>query len=392
MFKLLKNPFYIYVLGFALTFLVYAFEWSEIYPDLTTEMKMFFGITFIVFIIFGLLVDSMKLIRRTPVVTKMKLIAICSNLVLGLYILEVLYEQDIPFLAKLLGRSGVDYAEFGIPLLHGTLISFNSFLIAHTFAIYMSNKSKKALRLYLLLYMPALLILNRSIIVFGLITSLFIYLHFIGKVQLRNKIKLLIIALIALFFFGVVGNLRSGGDYIYVQSKATEDFMESPIPHEYYWTYLYVASPLANFQNTVNKKVVDEYDLSGFIFYENLPRIISKNLGGPLNIERKDLVRIVPWLTVGTTYARAYSYLEWGGPYLLFLSNIVIYLLVLFLVPRKSSYHITTISVLSVIVLLNIFTNMLIVTGISFQLVYCIIFAFFENKKIIYKKPFNTND
>jgi hypothetical protein len=184
----------------------------------------------------------------------------------------------------------------------------------------------------------------------------------------------------------VVGNLRSGGDYIYVQSKATEDFMESSIPHEYYWTYLYVASPLANFQNTVNKKVIETYDFTGFLFYENLPKIISKNLGDPLNITRRDLVRIVPWLTVGTTYARSYSYLEWGGPYLLFLSNIVIYLLVLFLVPKKSSYHITLISILSVIVLLNIFTNMLIVTGISFQLAYCIIFAFFENKKLVYKK------
>jgi hypothetical protein len=209
-------------------------------------------------------------------------------------------------------------------------------------------------------------------------------------VKFKNQLKLILLALVGLFFFGYVGNLRSGEEFIYTQSKVNKEFMESSIPKEYYWTYLYVASPLANFQNTVNKKNVEEYDFTGFIFYENLPRIISKNLGEPLNIERKDLVRIVPWLTVGTTYARSYSYLGWGGPYLLFIANLLVYFLILFLVPKKSNYHITTVAILSVIVLLNIFTNMLIVTGISFQLVYCIVFAFFQDKKIVYKKAISN--
>jgi hypothetical protein len=220
--------------------------------------------------------------------------------------------------------------------------------------------------------------------VLGLLTSLFIYIHFVGKVKLKNKILLGISVLLGLYLFGVIGNLRSGGEYIYTQSQATEEFMESSIPKEFYWTYLYVASPLANFQNTVNGRHVEDYDFTGFVFYENLPQIISKNLGGRLKIEQRDLVRIVPWLTVGTTYAKSFSYLGWYGPYLLFCGNLLIYLVVIvFLVPRNSSYHITTISILSVIVMLNIFSNMLVVTGISFQLAYCIIFSFFEGKKIV---------
>jgi oligosaccharide repeat unit polymerase len=387
MFRLLKNPFFIYVLGFSLTFLVYTFGWSELYPDLTWDVKLFFLITFLGFICIGILTSSLKLIAKTPAKTKVSLIRTCTFLVMLLYLLEFLVEKDVPLLAKLLGRDGVAYREFGIPLLHGVLISFNSFLIAHSFANYMSQKNRKILRFYFLLYLPALLILNRSIIVFGLLTSLFIFLRYVDKVKFKTKLKLLTIAMLALFLFGVVGNLRSGGDYIYTQSNATEEFMESFIPEEYYWTYLYVASPLANFQNTINKKVVYKFDFKGFVFYENLPKIISKNLGEPLGIKRKDLVRIVPWLTVGTTYARSYSYLKWGGPYLLFLSSIIIYISVILLVPKRSSYHVTMISVLSVIVLLNIFTNMLIVTGISFQLFYCIVFAFFEHKKFIYRKP-----
>ncbi len=387
MLKLLKNPLYIYVLGFTLAFLVYTLGWSNIYPDLSTDMKLFFAVTFIFFISFGIVIDKLKLIRRTKSRTRTKLISTCFYLLLFLYGIEFLYEWDVPLMAKLLGRSGVGYMEFGIPILHGVLISFNSFLIAHSFATYMSTKNKKILHYYLLLYLPALLFLSRSIMVLGVLTSLFIYLHFAGKVRLFNKIKLGILGLAGLFLFGVIGNLRSGGEYIYTQSEATEDFMQSSIPKEYYWTYLYVASPLANFQNTVNKSNVEEYDFTGFIFYENLPRIVSKNLGAPLQLTQRDLLRITPWLTVGTTYAKSYSYLEWFGPYLLFLSNLLMYLVVIvFLVPRKSSYHITTIAILSVIVLLNIFSNMLIVTGISFQLVYCIIFSLIDGKKLVLRR------
>ena len=385
MFKLLRNPFFIYVFGFALTFLVYSLDWSNIYPDLSIDMKVFFTITFISFLFFGILVHLLKLIKKTPSYTQVTLLAKCFYTIYFLYFIEFLYYKDIPLISSLTGGSGVSYMDFGIPLLHGILISFNSFLIAHSFTVYMSTKRRKVLVYNLFLYLPAILIINRSIIVFGVLTSVIIYLNFAKNVGIKNQFKLLILGFIGLFLFGVIGNLRSGGDYIYTQSKATSDFMESSIPKEYYWTYLYVASPLANFQNTVNKKVVDSYSLKGFLFYENLPKIISKNLGEPLGVEKRDLVRIVPWLTVGTTYARSYAYLGWSGPYLLFLSSLVIYLLVIFLVPKNSNYHITTIAILSVIILLNIFTNMLIVTGISFQLVYCIIFSFFERKRFVIK-------
>lgn len=384
MLKLLRNPLYIYVLGFTLTFFVYTFGWSNIYPNLTGETKIFFTITFILFVILGMLIDKLKYIRKKYSRTKTSLILICFYIVVILYCVEFLYEQDVPLLAKVLGRSGIHYKEFGIPILHGILISFNSFLIAHTFATYMSLKNKRVLRINILLYIPAILIINRSIIVLGILTSLFIYVHFAQRVALWNKIKIGLLAFFGFYIFGIIGNLRSGGDYIYEQSKATEDFIESSIPKEFYWAYLYIASPLANFQNTIDKSSLREYDFIGFIFYENLPIVISKNIGPLLNIEKKDLVRIVPWLTVGTTYAKSFSYIGWYGPYLLFLFNIFVYLsVILFLVPRNSNYYTTTIAILSVVVFLNIFTNMLIVTGISFQLVYCILFAFFERKRFV---------
>lgn len=385
MFRLLKNPFYVYVLGFVLTFFVYSLGWSDIYPSLSDEVKIFLAVTFFISLFLGLCLDALKVFKRQPSLTKQRLISTCFYTILFFYFVEIVVEGDIPLMAKLMGRPGIEYDEFGLPVLHGLLISFHSFLIAHSFSVYMSTKRKRTLRIYLLLYVPAFLILNRSIIVFGLLTSLFIYIHFVGKVKLSRQIKIGILALVALFIFGLVGNLRSGGDYIYTQSKATKDFMKSSIPKEYYWTYLYVASPLANFQNTVNNIKVKEYDFTGFVFYENLPKIISKSAGPLLDVERRDLLRIVPWLTVGTTYGRSFAYVGWYGPYLLFFFNLFLYLLIIVLIPRKSNYHTTSIGILSVIILLSIFTNMMIVTGISFQLAYCVIFAFFSNKKLVFK-------
>ena len=386
MYRLLRNPLYIYLIGFSISFLVYILNWSSLYPEISTSMIIFFTITFFCFGCFGLAISYLKLIQRTYSKTKTKQIIISAFILLFFYFIEFIVEGDIPLVSKLLGRAGVHYMEFGIPLLHGILISFNSFLIAHTFSTYLSTKNKLLLKVYFLLYIPALLFFSRSILMLGLLTSVFIYIHYSEKLRFKNQLKLVFLGVVALYLFGVLGNLRSGGDYIYEQSKATEKFMKSSIPKEFYWTYLYVASPLANFQNTVNKTEKVNKDFVGFIFYENLPQIISKNFGRPLQIPQRDLVRLIPWLTVGTTYAKSISYLGWLGPYLLFIFNLIVYLtIIMFMVPRRSSYHITTLSILSVIILLNIFANMLVVTGISFQLAYCVIFAFFERKKFVLK-------
>jgi len=383
---ILKNPLYIYVIGFLFVFVVYNLNWSGIYPNLSLDLKIFFGITFLFFLLFGILIDKLKLIKRTITKTKVKLLSRGLKVVYFLYCIEILYEQEIPLITKILGNSGVHYQEFGIPILHGLLISLNSFLIAHTFAVFKSTNNRKILKYNILLYLPAVLILNRSILVLGALTSLFIYIHHIDKIRIKTIIRLLVLCVISLYFFGILGNLRSGGDYIYTTSEAKKSFLESSIPGEYYWTYLYAASPLANFQNTINKKNVYDYDFKGFVFYENLPKIVSKNLGEPLGIKQRDLARIVPWLTVGTTYAKSYSYIAWFGPYIMFIYNLFIYLMIIvFFVPKKSSYHTTTNGILSVIVLMSVFSNMLIVTGISFQLIFCVLFSLCENKKWVIK-------
>ncbi|KKN39914.1 hypothetical protein LCGC14_0738500, partial [marine sediment metagenome] len=112
MLKLLRNPMYIYILGFSITFLVYALDWSGIYPPISFEIKIFFSITFLGFILFGFAVDCLKLINKTFSKTKTILISRCFYFLLIFYGLEFLAENDIPLISKILGRQGVRYTEF----------------------------------------------------------------------------------------------------------------------------------------------------------------------------------------------------------------------------------------------------------------------------------------
>lgn len=387
MIKIFRNPFYVYVIAFLGVFIIYSLGWSSLYPDLTTEVKLFFIIIFLTFLGIGRAISFFNNTAFHPSKTKCVLLIRSFYLLLVLYVFEFIYEGDIPFFSLLRGKPGVSYMEFGIPLLHGILISFNSFLIAHSFSMYMASKRKKILYYNLLLYVPALLFLSRSIMVIGALTAFFIYIQYANKIRITIVIKVCFLIIIGLYFFGVLGNLRSGGDYFYTTSKAKKSFMSSSIPKEYYWTYLYASSPLANFQNTVDKAKLREYDISGFVYYEVMPKFFSKNFKNIFEMKNKDLERIVSWLTVGTTYAKSYSYLGWFGAYIMLFYNLAAYVVViLFFVPKKSNYRVTLVGILSVVMLLSVFSNMLIVTGISFQLVYCMLFSFFENKKWVIKK------
>ena len=152
MFRLLKNPLYIYLAGFTLSLVIYQLGWSNLYPKLRGAIFIFFSITFVFFGLFGLLARYLGRIKSTYSKTEPKLIKYCAYSLFLLYSVEFTIEGDVPLFAKLTGRSGVGYMEFGLPLLHGILISFNSFLIAHTFSTYMATKRKSLFRLYLLLF------------------------------------------------------------------------------------------------------------------------------------------------------------------------------------------------------------------------------------------------
>ena len=192
--------------------------------------------------------------------------------------------------------------------------------------------------------------------------------------------------LVILYYFGYLGNLRSAGsdpNYILNESKATKEFKDSIIPKEYYWTYLYGASPLANFQNNVNKTEDVNYNFFDFILFETFPDVISKRLAVLFNREPLGDHQIVNWLTVGSLYSKSYSYVKWYGPIILFLYLIWIIILSIGLVKKRSSYHITVVAILLTMGFMNSFDNMLVFAGMIVQILYPIFLSLFEKDFIL---------
>src|SRR5690606_5244939 len=89
----------------------------------------------------------------------------------------------------------------------------------------------------------------------------------------------------------------------------TKEFRNSIIPNEYFWAYLYISSPTANLQNSIN--VVDkvDYDFLRLTLYEFTPRKISQFLVEIFNVKEPiEPVLIVDWLNMSGVYGNSYLY------------------------------------------------------------------------------------
>jgi hypothetical protein len=185
--------------------------------------------------------------------------------------------------------------------------------------------------------------------------------------------------------FGVLGNVRSSqaesttdlNDVILNIGEAKPDFVDSAIPKEYFWSYLYIASPLANLQLNVDERQPD-YSVSNALQYVNGELnfdFISKRIFAHYNITKPDNLLIAPFLTVGTVYSTSYSYLGWCGMSVTFLFLMAMTFLYLLIMKPQNPYFSTGLAILNTFLLFCIFDNMFAFSPLSFQLVYPIVMS-----------------
>jgi hypothetical protein len=388
--KFLQNPFYLYIFSFTVVILIYLLGWSELFPDLSPSVIIFFIITFLISFFLGKIFQIKGFISYQKLSGNFnKKIVIYLLILWAGHVLEFLVAGKVPLLDLVLHGVGNDYSEYGIKVFHVILIPYNSFLIVYVFHIYLSKKRKKYFFYYLLCLLPALLIINRGMFLIGITSSFFIYIMSIRPVLKVKLVMYLITFLLIIFYaFGYIGNIRSGGGdpyYILNESKVSDKFINSNIPPEYYWVYLYGASPLANFQNTVNNLEKRPYLFQDFLIFEMLPDVISKRIAALFGKDRMDFLQLTPWLTVGTVYSRGFLYLNWFGVMLLYVYTIFIITIVIAFISNKSKYHVTVVSILLSLVFYNTFSNMIYFSGIILQLFFPLVLSFFDRYKFSFK-------
>lgn len=376
-----KNPFYLYIISFSLIILFYQLGWSTLYPPLSIEVIIFFAVSFLVSLYLGAVIDKYKPINFVNIEESLS-----TRILIGIYflfILEFIHNRGIPLLL-VFTDSGYKYNEFGIKTLHPILATFTSFYSVYIFHVFLSTRNKKYLVFLFLLLLLPILYFDRGAFFIVLTSMLFVYLMSVRKIRIKILGIILVSVIFLFYLFGVLGNYRvtrtPSNDYFLEISDASEKFIDSKIPKEFMWSYIYISSPLANLQSNITKEAHQKKQVKNFIVTELLPDFLSKRIAPLIHAERAELKNISPFLTVGTIYARSYVLLGWAGIIIMFIFCSAFVFSYIILLRKNSIYYVTGISILCTFVIYNSFTNMIYFSGISFQLVYPLVMSLFVFK------------
>ncbi len=383
--KKLANPNFIYILVFIVPFLVYSLGWSTIYPELSAELFGFYLLTFVIALFGGVLVDMLPGFTYKPIPEYRYNLPVMLALFF-LFALDCLYMGYIPLFTFAAGEARYGGSiNFGIPTLHVIFVTFNLFFSIYLFHQYLSNRKWTLLLLYISSFIPFIFLIQRSNIMYIIIGSSFLFFISQKSISIKKIILLAAFGLGAIYLFGYLGNIRSAnGDATYIprSSGATESFLNSSIPKEFYWGYLYIGSPVANLQNNINIEQNVYPDYEGFVVFEMTPDFASKQLAKLFALNRREFHQINSFLNVGTIYARPFSFLSWTGMFLIF-----VYLMTLmnayYLVMRKSYlYGATGVSLMFTIIAIATFENTIWFSAYSFPLFFPFIFSLARGARI----------
>ena len=384
--KFLVNPFITYAITFISILFLYSLEWSSRYPQLTFELISFFLLTSLFCFIISLKVNTLLKFEYKPI--KNKNIGLFTFFNVLLFCLEFIYNKGIPIL-MIYNKAKYDYTQYGIPTLHVIIVTFCSFLTIFSFHYYLSNRK----RIYLLyfsinLFLP-LLIMNRGMFAMNIASCLSVFFMYNRSLKIKQLFVILFFGLVLFYAFGVLGNLRiNKGKSIDNEtflnfSDAKKEFRNSCIPKEFMWSYYYISSPIANLQFSTTIEV-QKYNPSHYFFYELFPNFISKKVENMLGIKPVKPVLAIK-SNVGSVFNGAYTDMGWVGMITMFLFIISSTTILLFILSPKSDYFITEVAIINTIILFNAFDNMYAFTGLSFVVVFPILFSMFNKYKVVIK-------
>ena len=251
-----------------------------------------------------------------------------------LFILNFIYAKSIPLFSIIAGNSA--YREFNsIPILYVVLNGISFYYGINYFNAYLNLNDHKGRNLtsFLIINVLYLLVFSRSTILFLITGALILYVmskreNIVNKKKVKKKKYVLIVisVFLVLYFFGFLGNIRSGfkyNDNSYIQRIGLYTYYPKFLPKQFMWSYSYLTSPLANLNNNVlNHKDID-FNFQG-VMSESINRTISKQLFPNLKYGEEAVLNIgieKEYFSASTGYFLMYSY---GGFIGLFIQYILL--------------------------------------------------------------------
>ena len=373
------NPFAGYAGGFLLALAVYSLGYSDLYPPLQPQLSWFLLSTSAICLFLARAVagDVPREQKTLETVRKNLLIFI---VVMGVFALETVVNHGLPILL-VSGDTDTTYQDFGIPVIHVAFFGFCYFFAVYWFDVFLLGGGLSFLAFSLSAAGTALLMFSRGALIITLIALLGVYIQRRG-LRLKLVATFFLLTAVALWGFGRLGDIRvhgaTGESVILTIGDASDKFLNSSIPTELFWPYLYTSSPLANLQLNINERVPSA---SALLYFELqfFPDFISKRLVSEEVRNTSVPVLIADQLTVTTMYGWSYSLFGWPGIWLSFIYFIGVSLISMKLL-QGSRYFVAGTAILTSLGFLGIFDNMYINAGGSLQVIVAILLSFLERK------------
>lgn len=396
--RVLRNPYYIFSIIWLACLCFYLLGWSEFFPPISIELLFFLLTAVALLFIFGLCSDEFKLFKLPYYQYEGSNITFFMLANVFLWIIQFAI-CGVPLLYIVRGIE-YNYQEFGIPTVKVVITTLNGFLSVYAFSLFLTSRKKKFLFYSILCLSFFLMAYSRGLVISNGVSIFFLTLLHNDRHKIKVKQLLFIIIGIsaALYLFGVAGNIRVMNQVAAANNTAYEDmeyssneimdigkasnsFRENIVPGEYFWSYLYICSPISNLQYNLDKKNARPFSIGNgvdFFINEIMFDFISKRINDLSGKERLQPKLLIEALTVCTTFAGSYCYLGWVGLIAMLLFLLLFPVFFLFLLGKRNRYYGVAIAVLCSMYFFSFFDNMFSYAGLSPQLLYPFIFPVFD--------------
>lgn len=368
---MIKNPFFIYIASFAAIFVAYGLGWSDAYPDLSDTLLTFLLLTFLIAFVIGLMCHP---IIVNVAIHKPGLLPDRTIYVLiGFFCADLLANGLPPLISNAMGTFERGAFDVGIPHLHPAIVTFGCTFSIIRFADYLACSRARYLGDAAIPLVYLLLTLYRGPILVTLVSWAFVYL-IERKLTLRKLGAMAALAMVGLFAFGILGQLREGSGAISAVGRPSQAFQALHLSEIVLWPYIYATSPVANLQltlsgNSFNYTAPRDVSPQDMLLSEYLPDIISKRL---MSSPRPATAEVSKGLNVATMFGRSAVFAGIPGMTAIFLWFCMVIVLYLRLLDGFA-LAVPALAILNTIVAFSTFQNMIAYSGMSLQLLWPIL-------------------
>ena len=365
------NPLFVYSVIWTLVLLAYQLGWSRIYAPLNAGLLVFFVATIILSALLG--IPFQRWLNSRPsadsrITSPRYAGALTAAVVLG-FAADFVYEGHVPFVDAL-AHTGFAYGDFkGIPVVHVLVVTASLFYaaaLAHAWSRSTGRRRYILAAQILLIASLHVLMLSRQAVMLILFMWALMFLSS-GRLSARRIAPTGAVALLTLYLFGGIGNMRYGlsfwdNSYITEISKVSDAYPDV-VPGQFLWAYIYVVSPLGNLNDLVGS-LAPHHDWLGTVI-NVVPDFISKRLFPEFD---PTTPLTVQYFNVSTGFASAWKFNGFVGLWATF-GLMVVAVVTIALIVRGPLAQ-PTWAVLCGLVSFMFFNNAFSYSGLAFAVAY----------------------